>query len=79
MSSNAAISMSQLPRAEDFGVRSKVIVVEHDKDQLDALKHFIESCNLERLSGKQEHGVEYFETQCRSRRDFSFVCGWRGK
>lgn len=31
----------------EHGIRSKVIVVEHDKDKLGALKEFIETCNLD--------------------------------
>ena len=47
MNSIAAINvLAQLPAA-NHGIRSKVVVVEHDKDKLAALKQFIESCNLD--------------------------------
>ena len=46
---NSIVSINALAqaRAEDRKIRSKVVVVEHDKDKLGALKQFIESCNLD--------------------------------
>ena len=47
MNSIVAINALAQARAEDRKIRSKVVVVEHDKDKLGALKQFIESCNLD--------------------------------
>jgi len=47
MSANAALDMLGQSRTVEQGVRSKVVVVEHDKDKLGALKNFIETCNLD--------------------------------
>ena len=47
MNSIAAINVPVPASAEIPGIRSKVVVVEHDRKKLDALKSFIESCNLD--------------------------------
>ncbi len=47
MNSIVSINAPAQARAEDRKIRSKVVVVEHDKDKLGGLKQFIESCNLD--------------------------------
>ena len=47
MNLSATIKVPAQSPAEQHGIRSKVVVVEHDKDKLRALKNFIENSNLD--------------------------------
>jgi len=47
MNSIETQSASPQPATAMHGIRSKVVVVEHDKDKLNSLKDFIEGCNLD--------------------------------